>query len=180
VEPGKDYVPVSEKATFARIESADGNWFSVSNRNGTLFRDCAKEPLEISVASNPETSQYRVRVCGGGTPADHDGKVKRISPCCPQFQAIHLHFIGGRVLLRKIAQSNLKACGRVIMTAWWRPRNLPCLPRQRSLNCGALALCTFTDTTRVYQKAPSKPLLPDGPKRSCVAERPPQSAVGKP
>jgi hypothetical protein len=66
VEPGKDYVPVSEKATFARIESADGNWFAVSNRNGTLFRDCATEPLEITVANNPETSRYRVRVCGGG------------------------------------------------------------------------------------------------------------------
>jgi hypothetical protein len=66
LEPGRDYAPVSEKVTSARIESVDGNWFAVSNRNGTVFRDCAKEPLEITIASKPETSQYRVRVCGGG------------------------------------------------------------------------------------------------------------------
>jgi hypothetical protein len=66
VEPGKDYVPVSEKVTLARIESADGNWFAVSKRDGAVFRDCAKEPFEITVASKPETSLYRVRACGGG------------------------------------------------------------------------------------------------------------------
>jgi hypothetical protein len=74
VEPGKDYAPVSEKVTSVRIESADGNWFAVSNRNGTVYRDCAKESLEITIASKPETSPYRVRACGSGRRLTMTGK----------------------------------------------------------------------------------------------------------
>jgi hypothetical protein len=66
VEAGKEYVPVSDRVTSARIESSDGNWFAVSKNDGTVFRDCAKEPVEITVASKREVSIYRVRACGGG------------------------------------------------------------------------------------------------------------------
>jgi hypothetical protein len=66
VEPGRDYVPVGADARFVRIETVDGYWFAISRRDGTVYRDCAKEPIEIAIASNPETSQYRIKLCGAG------------------------------------------------------------------------------------------------------------------
>jgi hypothetical protein len=66
VEPGRDYVPVGANARFVRVESVDGYWFAVSRRDGTVYRDCAKEPIEIAIANNPETSLYRIKLCGAG------------------------------------------------------------------------------------------------------------------
>ena len=66
VEPGKDYVPVSETARWARVESVGGNWFAISKSDGTVYRDCAKEPVDIAIATKPEASTFRVRACGNG------------------------------------------------------------------------------------------------------------------
>lgn len=66
LEPGRVYVPVGAEARVARVEAADGNWFAVSKKDGTVFRDCAKEPLDITIGSKPENSPYRVRICGSG------------------------------------------------------------------------------------------------------------------
>jgi hypothetical protein len=66
VEPGKDYVPVSETARWARVESVGGNWFAISKSDGTVYRDCAKEPVDIAIANKPEVSPFRVRACGNG------------------------------------------------------------------------------------------------------------------
>jgi hypothetical protein len=57
---------VGAEARVARVEAADGNWFAVSKKDGTVFRDCAKEPLDITIGSKPENSPYRVRICGSG------------------------------------------------------------------------------------------------------------------
>jgi hypothetical protein len=66
LEPGRVYVPVGADARTARVEAADGYWFAISNKDGTIFRDCAKEPADIQIGSKPESSPYRVRLCGNG------------------------------------------------------------------------------------------------------------------
>jgi hypothetical protein len=64
LEPGIDYVATSDEARIGRVESVDGNWFAVSKSDGTIYRDCGKEPIEIAVAERPENSFYRVKLCG--------------------------------------------------------------------------------------------------------------------
>jgi hypothetical protein len=64
VDPGTAYVPVSATARIARVESTDGNWFAISKKDGTVYRDCAKEPIDIAIASTAENSPYRVKICG--------------------------------------------------------------------------------------------------------------------
>jgi hypothetical protein len=66
VEPGIAYVPVGAMVRIARVESTDGNWFAISEKDGTVYRDCAKEPINIAIASNAENSPYRVKICGSG------------------------------------------------------------------------------------------------------------------
>jgi hypothetical protein len=66
LEPGRAYVPVGAKVSMARVEAADGNWFTISKKDGTIFRDCAREPADIPIGSSPESSPYRVMLCGNG------------------------------------------------------------------------------------------------------------------
>jgi hypothetical protein len=66
VEPGTAYVPVSATVGIARVESTDGNWFAISKKDGTVYRDCAKEPIDIAIASTAENSPYQVTICGNG------------------------------------------------------------------------------------------------------------------